>query len=830
MINNNNLYSFGALLKSFRERKKFTQQQLATAIGIHRNTIGRWEQGDFLPENKGIVLEIVQKLHLSNQEGRQLLEASFTAPAPLWNVPYRRNPFFTGRKEYLETLHQYLNVYQINTPPQPYAISGLGGFGKTQLVIEYSYSYALEYSAILWIRAENVENIITSFLNIAELLHLPEHQNEDQQYIVAAVQNWLMTHDQWLLIWDNLENMELLTHYLPTVYKGAVLITTRYQILGNIALGLELPPMAQEEGMLFLLRRAKVLNLQDTYEQEHLLAQHRIAAELVTAVGGLPLALDQIGAYIEETGCDFTTYLHLYTQHSSQLLERRGTSTEDHPQSVMVTLSLTYQRVEQANQAAADLLCLCAFLHPDAISEEFLEKGSAELGPILHSIINDPYQFNQTIAVLRHFSLIRRHFGTRMLSIHRLVQKFIRESLDPATARQWVERMVRAQNAVFPPGEPIENWPTCQRYLAQVEICASFIKRWQLVSPESGRLLHEAGVYLRKRAFYAQAEQLLEQAQAIRQQVLGPEHTDVAESFNELAVLCRALGRYEEARKYYFQALHIRERHLGPEHPKTAESFNDLALLYWYWKKFEDAEPLFLHALYIWEQHNPEHPHMASVLSNLALLYWSWEKYEQAEPLFLRAVHIWEQWLGPEHPETAIGLNNLARLYMDQGQYEQAEPLFLRAVHIWEQQLGPEHPQTAVGFNSLARLYTHQDKHEQAEALFLKALAIRKQRLGPEHPSVATTLSCLAKLYASLRRNEDVESLLLKALTIREQQLGLENPAVAESLNDLAVFYTSQGRYEDAKSLLLRASRMREHYQKLEQPHKCSMLVKSRTC
>lgn len=827
MINHSNLGSFGALLRNFRERRKITQQQLATAIGLHRNTIGRWEQGDFLPESKVIVVEIARKLLLNDEEGRQLIGASFTAPTPLWNVPYWRNPFFTGRKEYLETLHQHLNVNQTDTSAQPYAIYGLGGFGKTQLVIEYVHRYALEYSAVLWIRAENVENIITSFLNIAELLYLAEHQNEDQQHIVAAVQHWLMTHSQWLLIWDNLENIELLTHYLPTTYKGAVLITTRYQNLGNIATGIELLAMTQGEGMLFLLRRAKALALQDTYEQVHLLAQHHVAAELVAAVSGLPLALDQIGAYIEETGCDFTNYLHLYTQHSSQLLERRGTPAQDHPQSVMVTLSLTYQNVKEANPVAAELLCLCAFLHPDAISEEFLEKASVELGPVLHPIISDPYQRDQIIAVLRHFSLIRRHPERRTLSIHRLVQKFIKEYLDPATVRQWGERVVRAQNAVFPPGEPLENWPTCQEYLAQVEICARFIKQWQLASSEGGRLLHEAGVYLLERASYAQAEQLLSQAQAIRQQVLGPEHSEVAECLNSLAVLYRTTGRYKEAEKHYLQALHIRTQHLGLVHPKTAESFNDLALLYWYWKKYEDAEPLFLRALHVLEQENSMHPHTASVLSNLALLYWSWRKYEEAEPLFLRAIHIWGQQLGQEHPETAIGLNNLAHLYADQGKYEQAESLYKQAIHIWEQQLGPQHPQTAVGLNSLARLCVNQGQYEQAETLFLQALAIRKQRLGPEHPSVATTLSCLAKLYATLKKNEDVERLLLQALTIREQKLGPENPSVAESLNDLAVFYTAQGRYEDARSLLLRASQMREHDQKLAQPNQSAVLVRS---
>jgi RimJ/RimL family protein N-acetyltransferase len=78
------LFSFGALLKTFRTRCHLTQKQLATALGMHRHAIGRWEQGDNLPESKALVLELGRHLKLDDQEIRQLLEASLTALAPYW--------------------------------------------------------------------------------------------------------------------------------------------------------------------------------------------------------------------------------------------------------------------------------------------------------------------------------------------------------------------------------------------------------------------------------------------------------------------------------------------------------------------------------------------------------------------------------------------------------------------------------------------------------------------------------------------------------------------------------------------------------------------------
>src|SRR5207237_5186467 len=83
-----------------------------------------------------------------------------------WNVPYRRNPFFTGRTQLLERLHQQLSRAQ----GQSYALSGLGGIGKTQTVIEYAYRYRDEYSAVFWIRAASRETLVADFVALARLL------------------------------------------------------------------------------------------------------------------------------------------------------------------------------------------------------------------------------------------------------------------------------------------------------------------------------------------------------------------------------------------------------------------------------------------------------------------------------------------------------------------------------------------------------------------------------------------------------------------------------------------------------------------------------------
>lgn len=192
--------SFGELLKAFRKQKRIGQQQVAEQLTVHRNTIGAWERGDRLPDTRGMVLELARCLQLDEQETARLLEASLTGVSTRWNVPYRRNPFFTGREELMQRLHTLLRQEKAAALTQSLVLSGLGGIGKTQLAVEYAYRYAQQYASIFWLNTDTMESILSSYTALAELLELPEQQEPDQQKVVAAVNRWLSSHRDWLLI------------------------------------------------------------------------------------------------------------------------------------------------------------------------------------------------------------------------------------------------------------------------------------------------------------------------------------------------------------------------------------------------------------------------------------------------------------------------------------------------------------------------------------------------------------------------------------------------------------------------------------------------------
>ncbi|GCE16511.1 FxSxx-COOH system tetratricopeptide repeat protein [Dictyobacter kobayashii] len=754
-------------------------------------------------------------------EDLALLPATSTrATLPsIWNIPYPRNPFFMGRDEVLSQLHTQLQAGQTMALSQsPTAISGLGGIGKTQIATEYAYRYHQDYEAIMWTRAESRDALISSYIAIARLLKLPECDADEQEITIDAVKRWLQNHQKWLIILDNADELDVLPPFLPTVPGGHILLTTRAWDMQRLAMRLEVATLSDEQGAALLLRRAGILAPEADLTQA-CIEDRQLSISITHELGGLPLALDQAGAYLEATGMGMQEYQEIYQAHRQALLRERRSHIPDHPEPVATTWSLSFQKVEEKNPAAADLLRLCSFLSPDAIPEEILTAGASLLGSILAPVAADVFQRNQAFEALRAYSLIRRNPTEKTLSIHRLVQAVLQDTLKEEEKHIWGERAVLVVAAGFPHAEH-GTWPQCERLLTQALVAIQWIERSQARSEQVARLLYETASYLKDRARYSETEPLYQRALRIREQQLGPDHPDVVYLLNSLAILYTEQGRYSEAEPLYQRVLHICEQQLGSDQPDAAVVFNNLAHLYTEQGKYSEAEPLYQRTLHIYEQQlGLSHPQVAIALNNLANLYVEQGRYSEAEPLYQSTLHIREQQLGPDHPDVAYPLNGLATLYYMQGKYSEVESLYQRALHIREQQLGLDHPGVATVLNGLASLYADQGKYSEAEPLYHRALCIREQQLGLDHPGVATVLNNLAIFYVEQGKYSEAEPLYLRVLGIEEQQLGLDHPDVAITLNNLASLYSKQGDHAEAVPLYQCALHIIEQSLGPEHPH-----------
>lgn len=812
---------FGALLRAYRQDAGLSQPHLAEAAGLSTHAISALERGTRLKPHPDTVARLLAALAangLDPSKQERLREAArrqrevgvppASAGPPVSTVPlmrslpYPRNPFFLGREDLLAQLHRQLHAGQPLALAHPPALSGLGGVGKTQVALEYAYRYAQDYQAVLWMRADSRDALVAGFLEVAHILNLPEREERAQAVVVAAVKSWFLQHTSWLLILDNADDLALLPEFLPAPLPGHIVLTTRAQALGGLGSRLEVEPLDLDTATLLLLRRAGLLALEAPLAQAEQV-DWQAAVQLSEELGGLPLALDQAGAYLEETQCGLQQYLHLYRSHRADLLRHRGGLVQDHPDSVATTWSLAFAKVEQHSPLAADLLRLCAWLHPEAIPEELVLHGAAHLGPLLSTLEADPLSFNQALAVIQHYSLLRRTSHAHTLSMHRLVQAVLQDAMSQEEREQWTERAIAALNALFPNvrDQGWGQWESCGSLLPHVLTLAAGTAT-QTTSLELAPLLVRAADYLYQRAQYAEAELLYQRARHLGEQTLGASHPQVAFPLSGLAELYREQGRYEEAEPLFLRALQLWERGGRGEHPEMAHVLNNLAILYCEQGHFPKAEPLLERAIQLWEQTlDSEHATLAHALNNLAALHLAQRHFQQAEPLFQRALHIEEQLFGPEHPDITFPLTNLAELYYEQGRFAEAEPLFQRALWIRERTLGGAHPQVAFPLNGLADLYREQGRYAEAEPLFQRALLIRQHHRGAHHLETAESLHGYARLHELQNQPDQAITYYQQALAIREQHLGPAHPQTQETRTRCAHLLSIQGRAEEAAAL-----------------------------
>lgn len=510
---------------------------------------------------------------------------------PIWNIPYQRNPLFTGREDVLKKLSEALKVGKTAAISQPQAISGLGGIGKTQTAVEYAYRNQHNYQAILWVKAESESSINVDFITIVGLLDLSEKQvQQDQHKIIEAVKRWFQSHTDWLLILDNADDISMVQGFIPSGSKGHILLTTRAHATGQFARRIEVEKMEPDEGAIFLLHRAKLLDANTPLATAPRTEQDT-AREIIKLMDGLPLALDQAGAYIEETECGLQGYWQLYQIQAVQLLKERGALVTDHPDPVATTWSLSFKSVEQAKLAATELLRFCAFLAPDSIPVELFTESATELGRILEQVSSNPSILNATVRELLKYSLIHRDAESNTLSIHRLVQEVLKDQVDEEIQRMWAERVVRAMSLVFPDPE-YTNWYVCRRYLLHAQVCNSLIVQWDMTFPEAVLLLINAGGYLQQSFQYEEAELLWKGALAIRERMLGPYHLIMANSLYGLAGIYSNQGKYEQSESLYQHTLKIHEETLPPDNPYIADILENYAKLLQKMNRIEVAEQL----------------------------------------------------------------------------------------------------------------------------------------------------------------------------------------------------------------------------------------------
>jgi hypothetical protein len=365
--------------------------------------------------------------------------------------------------------------------------------GKTELVIEYVHRYWFGDHAVFWIRADATANTLADFVLLAKHLGLPVRDEAKPDEAVADVKRWLARHKDWLLVFDNADDPEAVEPFLPPAThqgsspgtsqgtsQGRVLLTTRCQSSSTANL-IALDAMSVDEGVQLLLKRARL----DTSTQTD--QDLQVCRDLVQQMGGLPLALDQAGAFIDQKKCSIQRYAMLYEESAADLLAERGQGRR-YPQSVATTWTISIDQVRSESPLAIDLLHVCAFLHPDAIPVDLVEHiipSCASFDPRS----SPARQLERAVGVVMRFSLLGRRQSAGpsgqvvdALSMHRLVQLVVRSSLDDASGQRWAQAVVSGVVSHIDSVDASRRWGSLKQLLPQMQVCAGHVSSHHLAS------------------------------------------------------------------------------------------------------------------------------------------------------------------------------------------------------------------------------------------------------------------------------------------------------------------------------------------------------------
>ena len=501
----------------------------------------------------------------------------------------------------------------------------MGGIGKTQCALEYVYSYKECYERLYWISAVNQTSLFSGFQKIARKAKLEIAEFGTPTEITEAVLSWLGTESNWLIILDNLDDIEIVSGFLPATGKRKhVLITTRNPFTLDIpAEPFEIPIFDEDESIDLFLSRAELTN------------ECRVqAAEIVKELGYLPLAIMQAAAFIRYVTGDLPSYIEQYKQNRKQVHTWvAGKSNRYYPYSVATTWAMSLKVLKQAHPQSVQLLQLFAFLNPDGIQLKFLQAGAPALPDELRLIILDLSQLAKCLIELERASLIRWERVQKSVSIHRLVQKVIKDEMCEADLNAVGNEFLDICLYAFPSTLDSQNRPICREYSDQVY--RSLIELDSVVrSAKNANVIGCVGQFLLDDGKAKDSETLLHLAYDIRKQLFGLDDPETLIVMQGLANTYHAQGKLTDASRLEEIVLEKRKQILGDEHPDTLLAMGNLASTYHVQGKLTEA----------------------ARLQEIVL-----EKRKQI--------------LGDEHPDTLTTMGNLAATYRGQGKLTEAARL-----------------------------------------------------------------------------------------------------------------------------------------------------------
>ncbi|KAI1138886.1 hypothetical protein F5Y05DRAFT_354227 [Hypoxylon sp. FL0543] len=684
------------------------------------------------------------------------------------HIPFLRNGRFSGRSGILSTIRSELEPGQRSSSAKSIALFGMGGVGKTQLALQYAHESSNRHDVILWIAADNSTTIGQSFREVAQGLQLCQDPEEvrDSAAAIWRVKNWLSAiSGPWLIVFDNADDLEAIKVAWPGGSHGSILLTTRDFDVANNPAGrcIKVEPFDDIEGSMMLLRQIG-LDPSTSTNTEH-------ATAITQALGGLPLALSQIGGFIAQRRLPLEDFLPLYERNAAKI-DARKTVKEDYEHTLDTVWDVSFQKLPEGS---LKLLNMLAFFDPDAIDEAIFLEGSLrelDVDPEF-DFISDEMDLGDAEQPLLQAALINKAMDRPLITVHRLIQSATIRRLPSRDRPRYFDVVVKLLSWGFPDtwsrdiGHQINAWEKCEKCLPHIAHLARVAKKHD-VQPGSiqqyAELLLRCSWYLYERETYDAARKLVDAAV----QTFEDKTTLACASAIDLAGLIDLdLCQPTRALKSFQEALEIRKRQLGPDDPFIASSLNNLALAYTEMGNLGEAYSTHVQAIDIRLRTNSDR--IGNSLSNMASLLLRMGRPDQAEEVLGRCPSLKdftdETFLSTGNPRFSGDMVLLSRIRLKQGRADDALRLASKALAFRQKFLG-NRLKTCDSLYDVASILNLQG-HPASAIELLKQLVDIAESLNEGEGQLARALYKLSILFAAKGMVAESEAYKTRALDIR---------------------------------------------------------------
>ncbi|EAS28261.3 uncharacterized protein CIMG_09465 [Coccidioides immitis RS] len=382
---------------------------------------------------------------------------------PIFEIPFDRYFSFRGRQELIESMEKYFSQCS-SSQPLIYALTGLGGSGKTHSALQYALRNRFKYkTGVVYFNASSNITLRADFHRIHDRLNLGNTSNS-----VDSLRRWFSNpkNSSWLMIFDGADNLVSvsLSRYFPSCSWGHIIITSRDQAaVGLVAPGgHSVEPLDEQTAVGLLLEKAAIGSpTVDNLKQ---------ATAVVRGLGYLPLAIDQAGAFIRRRQKSLKDYHRLFQDKQYEILNV-APGVSGYEKTVATLWELSFRQLEIAHPKASNLLILFSFLEGNNISNTMLHRAcstkriwghngeivqitpkDAGLNQELITLLDDEMQFDNAISQLLASSLIQRNATgeSSTLSVHPLVQNCASHRVSLKERQKWQVQAILLVAHAFP--------------------------------------------------------------------------------------------------------------------------------------------------------------------------------------------------------------------------------------------------------------------------------------------------------------------------------------------------------------------------------------------